>query len=186
MTMPGPNGWRLGTRDEVQAAWNDGQLLVAARGRTPNAGVLVDIERSLVDRDRPEFVLRFRQKPGLWTQALTPYRHGEVFAVPVRPDLVRVHHEGGVDDVAVSADVVFLPGPLPGMATPGRPTDTATGYSASMAFDEAFRDALANLPPPDREYPDMLQTVRVDEIGAMLGGFAGFHRMYVKVSRTLG
>ena len=58
----------------------------------------------------------------------------------------------------------------------------ATGHSANLSFDEAFRDALENLPDPGGDpVPDELLHVRVDEIGGLFGGFPGFHYLYVKV-----
>lgn len=57
----------------------------------------------------------------------------------------------------------------------------ATGYSTSYSFDEAFRDAVSNLPPDDNPFPDKLTTIHVVDIGAMIGGFPGFNQMYVTV-----
>jgi hypothetical protein len=62
--------------------------------------------------------------------------------------------------------------------------DVATGYSSKLSFDEAFAEAVARLPRLDPAHPDMLQTVRVTEIGGLFGGFAGQHRLYVTVKRT--
>ena len=69
--------------------------------------------------------------------------------------------------------------------TAARPAeDVATGYSRKLSFDEAFADAIAHLPELEPEHPDTLETVRVVEIGALFGGLAGLHRLYVRVSRT--
>lgn len=62
--------------------------------------------------------------------------------------------------------------------------DAATGYSRKLSFDEAFADAVASLPPLEPSHPDTLETVRVVEIGALLGGIAGCRQLYVRVSRT--
>jgi hypothetical protein len=56
--------------------------------------------------------------------------------------------------------------------------------SANLSFDEAFANAVANLPPSTPPHPDALTTVTVDHIGAMFGGIAGFHHLVVRVSST--
>jgi hypothetical protein len=58
----------------------------------------------------------------------------------------------------------------------------ATGYSSSFSFDEAFQDAIENLPLDPDPGPDKLYEYRVECIGAQVGGFPGFNRMYVTVS----
>lgn len=57
----------------------------------------------------------------------------------------------------------------------------STGYSDSMNFDEAFSNAIHNLPPTQPNYPDELESIRVVEIGALFGGIAGISKMYVKI-----
>jgi hypothetical protein len=59
---------------------------------------------------------------------------------------------------------------------------TATGYSNSFSFTEAFQDAIGNLPPDQNPHPDKLVNVSVTRTGAEFGGIAGLHRMYVKVA----
>ena len=58
---------------------------------------------------------------------------------------------------------------------------TATGYSDTFSFTEAFQDAVANLPPDTNPFPDKLVTVRVSNVGAQYGGIVGFNRMFVTV-----
>jgi hypothetical protein len=53
--------------------------------------------------------------------------------------------------------------------------DEATGFSKRLSFDEAFADAIAKLRQIEPQHPDMLQIVRVAEIGGLFGGIAGFH-----------
>jgi hypothetical protein len=59
---------------------------------------------------------------------------------------------------------------------------TATGYSNSFSFTEAFQDAIGNLPPDDNPFPDKLMNVSVVRTGAEFGGIAGLNRMYVTVA----
>jgi len=56
------------------------------------------------------------------------------------------------------------------------------GYSDSFCFDEAFENAVQNLPKDDNPFPDKLIKITVESIGAELGGIAGFHRMVVRIS----
>ena len=53
-----------------------------------------------------------------------------------------------------------------------------------MSFDEAFDNAIVGLADIEPTHPDMLQTVKVVEIGALFGGIAGFNDLYVRVCRT--
>jgi hypothetical protein len=59
---------------------------------------------------------------------------------------------------------------------------TATGYSNSFSFTEAFHNAISNLPPDNNPFPDKMTTVKVTGIGATFGGIAGLSRMYITVS----
>ena len=45
--------------------------------------------------------------------------------------------------------------------------------SANLGFDEAFANAVANLPPTAPPHPDALTTVIVNEITGLFGGIAG-------------
>ena len=59
---------------------------------------------------------------------------------------------------------------------------TATGYSNAFSFEEAFKNAIANLPPDTDPFPDKLTNVTVVGVGANFGGIAGLNRMYVTVN----
>lgn len=56
---------------------------------------------------------------------------------------------------------------------------TATGYSDKWDLGEAFKDAIANLPKDKNPFPDKLYHYTIVEIGAEIGGIAGFNRMKV-------
>lgn len=62
--------------------------------------------------------------------------------------------------------------------------DEAIGRSPRLSFDEAFASAIAQLPALEPAHPDTLETVRVVEIGALLGGVCGLRELYVRVRRT--
>jgi len=66
--------------------------------------------------------------------------------------------------------------------TAGLRSVEVTGYSYSFFFDEAFLDALRQLPPGDSGIADKLTFVNVDSTGAEIGGIAGISRMTIKVS----
>jgi hypothetical protein len=53
------------------------------------------------------------------------------------------------------------------------------GRSASLSFQEAFANAVSQIPV--QAFADALLRVRVEEIGGEFGGIAGFHHLYVKV-----
>lgn len=55
------------------------------------------------------------------------------------------------------------------------------GYSNTFSFDEAFRNAVQNL-PNDANSVDKLETITVEKIGAHIGGIAGIKQLYVKIS----
>jgi flavin-binding protein dodecin len=60
----------------------------------------------------------------------------------------------------------------------------ATGRSRNLSFDEAFADALNNLPSSIPSHPDQLDVVTVIEIRGEFGGIAGLHDLVVKVRRS--
>ncbi len=61
----------------------------------------------------------------------------------------------------------------------------ATGSSESFSFDEAFANAVHNLPYDTTDvYPDKMTAVRVVEIYATYGGITGGAYLYVTVQRV--
>lgn len=103
--------------------------------------------------------------------------------------------EGGMPfPFALGGGDVPFPFSLSGLLETGRAEDikfltrnevglhTATGYSNSFSFTEAFQDAIGNLPPDANPFPDKLTNVRVVGVGANFGGIAGLNRMYVTVA----
>lgn len=105
---------------------------------------------------------------------LTPYERTEIFPEETVPDTITVVHADGRDEVSVEP----LRDPP---VTADDDGSTAVGRSRSLSFQEAFVDALRQLPPPTDPQPDELQTTEVVEIGGEFGGIAGLHHLYVKV-----
>ena len=62
--------------------------------------------------------------------------------------------------------------------------DEATGFSRNLSFDEAFANAVANLPPIEPPVPDALSRVEVLEIGGLFGGIVGFNDLFRRICRT--
>lgn len=179
----------LANRESIRAYYSEGRLLIVATGKV-GAGERVDIELVNPPTTPLEFKLQRCPKPGIWPAVIVPYTYEETFRITHSPDRVRiagtikVHHQDGVDEVSLEG----MPEELaPFQDTlPAAGEDQATGYSRNLSFDEAFRDALENLGPGDPAHPDALTRMKVDEVGALFGGLAGFHRLYVKVTRTVG
>lgn len=174
----------LSTRTSLRAFYASEHLLIAAEGDLPTPGFEVDIRESAIEIFPPEFSLLRCAKPGFFPQVITPFRYSESFRIgSTRPERVNVHHAEGTDEVEVEDCGAELAGYQAALA-PGGAADEATGFSKRLSFDEAFADAVAKLPPATPEHPDMLETVSVQEIGALFGGIAGFHDLWVRVTRT--
>jgi hypothetical protein len=180
---------QLAQRTDIRAFRAGRYILIVANGELPDPGYDVDIEPSVLQTFPQQYNVLRRRRPGTWPQVITPYTHGEVFAYPEDQAVVTVHHADGSEEVDISESdldlaqfaAVMSAGPRESAATS---TSEATGMSSRLSFDEAFADALANLPQVVLSQPDQLTSVRVTEIGGLFGGFAGFHHLYVKVQST--
>jgi hypothetical protein len=103
----------------------------------------------------------------------------EVFSEQHVPDEITVHHADGSDRVRVER----LQEPVAtAELADARIGGTAIGYSNRLSFQEAFANAVAQIPMTRRA--DAFLRVRVEEVGGEFGGIAGFHRLYVKIRRT--
>lgn len=180
---------QLAPRKWIRAFRAGRYILIVAHGDLPTPGYDVDIEQSPLRIFPQQYNLLSRKRPGLWPFVVTPYTYGEMFVYPEDISVVTVHHADGQDEVDIEesgADLaqfasVVSGGPQQLAATT---TNEATGMSSRLHFDEAFADALANLPYSPPSHPDQLTSVKVTEIGGLFGGFAGFHHLYVKVEST--
>lgn len=93
---------------------------------------------------------------------------------PMRPS-VQLEHQAGKESVPVE--------PLG-----CRPSSVSiTGRSQAFRFDEAFADALRQLPVFQQADPALpLPLVDVVAMGALYGGFAGFSHLFLRVGPTKG
>jgi hypothetical protein len=186
--VSGSPAWQLAQRDRIRAFRAHGYVLIVAEGQLPSPGHEVDIVRSPLRIFPQQFDLLSRALPGSWTEVLVPYRYAKVVRFPADQPIVTVQHADGDDQVEIEASgeelaefVAVMPDET---SEPGRsgPVE-ATGMSPHLTFDEAFADALANL-PPSPPHPDALSHVQVVDSGGLFGGIAGFHHLYVRVRRT--
>ncbi|MGR6963368.1 hypothetical protein ACU610_02760 [Geodermatophilus sp. URMC 61] len=186
-----PTTWHLARRSRIRAFRAGPFILILAEGQLPNPGYEVDIQRSPLLIFPPQFNLLWRQRPGIWPTVVVPYRHCEVFRYPVDQPTVTVHHADGQDQVEIQpigAELAQF-----GAMVSDRSTDEgsapggeeAIGMSANLKFDEAFANALDNLPPFDPPYPDALARVDVVDTAGLFGGLPGFHHLVVRVRRVV-
>lgn len=187
--------WEPATQNEIRAYRVLGYLLITARGDSPHPGFVVDIRQSLIRIFPPEFELVRHQLPGIWPQHVSPYRYAEVFSYPADQPTVRVHHAGGREDVVIEEaakqeatdQLACYTRAVLGSEQKPSPAgaEQATGFSRTFSFDEAFADALTRLPEPTETHSDPLANIEVLETGALIGGIAGFHHLFVRVSRII-
>ena len=183
----------LARRTTVEAYRFLGQLIIVVEGALPSPGYEVDIEQRPSHDGLQSYQIVCRAKAGMWPQVVTPFRYGEMFEVDGVPEQIELVHAEGSDTVVVAEERPGAPMGEHEVSQLGQPTrehegpisHTATGFSPALSFDEAFADALQNLPSHEPSHPDQMASVRVEEIGALFGGIAGFHQMYVKVKRQI-
>ena len=182
----------LAQRDTIRAFRVHGKVLIVAEGELPNPGNSVKITQRPEKIFPPWFQVLRCPLPGNFPQIVVPYRHSQTINFPEGQETVTVFHADGRDEVSIEAcgdDLAAYSDVVGGgsgeRACPDE-ADEATGFSSNLSFDEAFADALASLPKfePEPGQADILETVRVAEIGGLFGGFAGFNDLFVRVCRT--
>ncbi|MGI9484519.1 MAG: hypothetical protein ACR2RF_01295 [Geminicoccaceae bacterium] len=171
----------LANRSSMRILQCDGTILICAEGDLPSPGFEIKIEQSPLRIFPPQFnIVRCRQ-PGVFPQVITPYRICKSFPLGDKVPEITVNHAEGSDKVAIEP----CGKDHYGYEESCRYSDDdqggvpATGRSASLSFDQAFADALAQLPPSP--VSDGQTRVRVTEIGGLFGGIAGFHELFVKI-----
>ncbi|MGY1707503.1 hypothetical protein ACI79C_23310 [Geodermatophilus sp. SYSU D00697] len=183
--------WQFAQRDRIRAFRAGDHVLILAEGHLPSPGHEVDIVPSPLRIFPQQFNLLSRALPGIWTTVVAPFRYAEVVRFPADQPTVTVHHADGQDRVDIEecgadlAQFAAVVSGRPGQLAPSGAVE-ATGMSPHLSFDEAFADALGNLPPDTPSRPDALSRVQVVETGGLFGGIAGFHHLYVRVRRTGG
>ena len=184
--MDGGGGVRLDCtaahRSTVRAFSFPGHLVVAAEGEVPTPCHQVQVDRFFPKRGAAEYSLKQCLDPRVrCMQVVTPYEVSQVFAERRVPDEITVHHADGSDLVRVERLEEPVAGAQRAELAEAEAAGTSIGYSDSLSFQEAFADAVAQIPMP--KIADAFLGVRVEEIGGEFGGIAGFHHLYVKVRK---
>jgi hypothetical protein len=176
----------LATRNAIRAFRIGPKVLIVAEGDLPHPGYSAKITQRPEKIFPPWYQVLRCSRPGIFPQVIVPYKVSLTINHPEDRDVVRVFHAEGEDDVKIEAcpDELSAYGAVVGGGACPEGADEATGFSKALSFDEAFADAIAKLPPIKATHPDMMETVRVAEIGGLFGGIAGFHDLYVRVCRT--
>jgi hypothetical protein len=179
----------LAQRTRISAFRARQYVLIIAEDELPTPGVTVEITQSPVEIFPPQFTVQHCARPGSWPQRGTPYRDAKTVRFPEDQPTVTVHHADGTDQVDIEQcdeELSFYLRAVGDNADRPCPqgADEATGFSKKLSFEEAFANALANLPPVQSPVADSLERIRVVEVGALFGGIAGYRDMFVRICRT--
>lgn len=125
-------------RTSIHAFYSHSQLLIVAEGELPSPEYEIDIGH-LSGEDVPTFQLTRRPRPTAESvpPKATPFRYGEIFSIGRPPEVIRVKHSSGLDDVGVEftrddlVDIVL----------------SLSGGDVEVALPDAV-DHDAPLPPP--------------------------------------
>lgn len=170
----------LANRSTIRIFQCAGHLLICADGDLPTPGFDVKIEQNPARIFPPQFNILQCRRSGNFAQVITPYKICRSFPLADRVPEITVHHAEGTDKVSVES----CNDDLARYEDSCRQDDDydgvqVTGRSTSLSFNEAFADAVAQLPPSP--VADGLTRLKVAEIGGLFGGIAGFHELFVKV-----
>ena len=171
----------LAERSSIRIRQCDGNILISAEGDLPSPGFDVRIEQSPLRIFPPQFNIIRCRRSGVFPQVITPYKISTSFPLGDKVPEITVHHANGSDKVATEP----CKDDLHGYVESCRYGDDdqggipATGRSAVLSFDEAFANAVAQLPPSP--VSDGQIRVKVTEVGGLFGGIAGFHELFVKI-----
>jgi hypothetical protein len=182
----------LASCNAIEAWYAHGHHIIRAAGELPTPCYTVDIRRSPLRVEPPQFSVERCPTGGFCPEVITPFVLAELFDIGERREQIVVHHDG---EAAKEIKVQELPADSDELAAvfgvSATSTDEATGFSKRLpyegswsdAFGEALADAFAKL-SARAEYPDELVRISVVDSGVLVGGFAGFRHMYVSVRRN--
>lgn len=181
------DGSELAQRKTIKAYRAGRYVLIVAEGYLPSPGYDVDIEPNPIRIFPQQYNLLRRPRIGRWVQVVVPYTYSELVVFPTDAPVVTVHHADGQDQVEIEEAgdnlAEFRAAVAGGVARSASEVE-ATGFSNNLSFDEAFADALANLPEVEPTHSDPMTSVKVVETGGLFGGIAGFHHLYVNIVAT--
>jgi len=170
------SGWQLADVKKATAFYIAGNLILTVSGDKPTPCYRVRIEQSLLPVEPPTFIVQQQPTGGICPEVITPYQRTAVFFIGTYRPTVDVVSASGTKSVKVERVEESAAAKSVAAKTPKH--REATGYSADFSFEDAFQDAISQLPPL---YPDELQNFVVLETGAVIGGFLGLRTMFVKV-----
>jgi hypothetical protein len=166
--------WQVARVKTAEAYSLVGHLILIVTGDKPAPCYQVRIEHVFTIAPPDTFIVEWRQN-GPCPQVVTPYREVAIFNIGSTPDKIAVLTAEGTKTVTVK-HLPLREGAAAEAKTAG--PRTATGYSSAFSFEEALNNAIRKLPP---NFPDELQHFTVTETGAIVGGIAGIHRMFVTI-----
>ncbi len=161
----------LARKDIARSFYVQGRHVMLVQGNKPS-GSEVDLSETGFDRGISNLTLAIAQDVTSDAAIERYYLVRPVFAKgPMRPS-IRLIHQAGRELIPVE----------PIVCRAVTPTGPATGFSQDFRFDEAFEDALRQLPAfqaASRSLP--LPLIDVVAMGAVYGGFAGFSRFFLRL-----
>lgn len=169
---------------EAAAYYDDSKnlLIITVKGEKSNACYSARIRKGPERILPPIFHLEqcFTAAPGtICIQKVEDFEITEVFQEP-RYDFIYLSHQEGTTQVTVqdfgeeSSEQVKA---VASTATKTSSSEVVRGLS-NASFEEAFQNAVKNLPPLDPEFPDQFVIVKVVEQGSLNGGIVGFMGTY--------
>ena len=162
-------------------------LVLVIAGEKPTPCHQVDIELKPIRIFPPEFRATLTIDPRVrCMNVVAPYEHAESFPFSdLAGERVRIEAAGGDVEVTIEKveEDVEIAAAEPGASIEDivGPPAIAIGYSDDYDVGAAIKDAIGQLPPRGGGIADWLARYTVVEIGAEIGGIAGFDRLFVKV-----
>src|SRR3954447_3442363 len=163
-------------------------LVLVIAGEKPTPCHMVDIEMLPIEIFPPQFRATLSVDPRVrCIDVVVPYERAEAFPFSdLAGQTLTIEAAGGNVEATgetVEEDMTVA------AAEPGAriediagPATIAFGYSDDFDVGAAIKDAIGKLPPRGGGIPDWLSRYTVLEIGAEVGGIAGLHRLFVKLS----
>lgn len=175
-------------RTNIHAFYSHSQLLIVAEGELPSTEYEIDIGQQSGETV-PTFALthRARATAANTPPKATPFRYGEIFSIGRPPDVIRVRHKEGLDDVSVEftrddlVDIVLsLSGGDVEVALPDHDSDSNAPIPPPppSGFD-------TNPPPPEAAAPVETRPLTASEKAGILGDIAVRYRESIGYSNKL-
>lgn len=168
----------IASTNSLKAYYSEGVHVICAKGYKLSQFVEPKIVQLPIEIFPPQFRVEFCGEPG--PKKLQPYSESKIVRIGKKVESFVVHTaEGlvsvevqevsffGIDDAGVKEVASFGGGMV------------VEGISGSFSFDEAFQDALRQIPEQDPVVVDGMMTTKVVSIGSVHGGIAGLNLMKV-------